>query len=151
MSVLEVEVEVGSARCLIMPHYRVYSGALSFAQLKSSSTIKYQWISTSSRAAVTALEESNNAPTSPDIRHDPGWLIPVATMDTATQRISEMYKNVIFDDGDFSEESQDCVEVKEEGESQWDESKSRMLGGTSQCYHHISLGSSFFFAFRKLK
>lgn len=109
-----------------MPHYRVYSGAPSFAQLKTSSSVKYQWITTSS---------SNNAPTGPDIRHDPSWLIPVATMDTATQRISEMYKNVLFDDDELSEESLDLwmgIEVKEDGETQWDESKSRMLGGTSQ-------------------
>lgn len=106
-----------------MPSYRVFTGAPSFAELKRPPQTKYNWSSTTFSTARRDHE---------DFRHDPSWLVPEATLISATQRISQMYKNVIFDDDDEAEINEDLW--TEEGEEEmrnpvWNESKSRMVGG----------------------
>ncbi|EJD07228.1 uncharacterized protein FOMMEDRAFT_149739 [Fomitiporia mediterranea MF3/22] len=117
--------------------YRVFLNAPTFAALKKqTSGDKYSWQTARSNSPGVLSAGSNNEETQPvrvgtsrskdeeslsnlSIR-DPDaqeWLIPPATLGAASQRISEMYKNVIFSDVEEEEDDWKLMEQAAEDES----------------------------------
>ena len=94
-----------------MPSYRLYTGVPIFKRLKEVSSKDAKWafvpqhrfLATSVSGRETSMEE--------DGRHESSGLIPVATLQEASNRISGMYNNVIFsDDGVDEEDGHLCAE-----------------------------------------
>ena len=114
------------------PSYKVFLGAPTTAELRNQNTQdsadNLTWRAaegplhrendatisrTDSKAKAQSQRDGLNLIISPQISEESReWIMPAATLNAATQRISEMYKNVIFPDDE--EDDEDSWVVKDE-------------------------------------
>ncbi|KAL5492051.1 hypothetical protein ACEPAI_3498 [Sanghuangporus weigelae] len=102
--------------------YRVFLNAPSSASLKNTAKQNFTWCTARSEDSGfgTSQEAGKNVSLGTSIDSEGetrDWLIPPATLGAASQRISDMYKNVIFPQDNLGEPDWEEYEDTQEGES----------------------------------